>query len=174
MAPRALKDIVRPRRLSDAVVRPLNFTVRHQFVLLRVAGIVFLCLGATLAALGITGIIHGASLTSFSRELAQSRNQGIDASMWLAHWRVWGLAVTCLGGVVATAGAAIALNKLWGLLLLATVLFLAAIAPWIAQSFGLVRYRFERPGFADTVVLLAFALVAIWGYFLRPEGRTDA
>ena len=28
MAPRALKDSVRPRRLSGVVVRPLNFTVR--------------------------------------------------------------------------------------------------------------------------------------------------
>jgi len=27
-APRALEDSVRPRRLSDVVVRPLNFTVR--------------------------------------------------------------------------------------------------------------------------------------------------
>jgi len=28
-APRALEDSVRPRRLSDVVVRPLNFTVRR-------------------------------------------------------------------------------------------------------------------------------------------------
>jgi hypothetical protein len=31
LAPRALKEIVRPRRLPGVVVRPLNFTVRpHQ------------------------------------------------------------------------------------------------------------------------------------------------
>jgi len=29
LAPRALEDSVRPRRLSDVVVRPLNFTVRR-------------------------------------------------------------------------------------------------------------------------------------------------
>ena len=29
LAPRALEEIVRPRRLSGVVVRPLNFTVRH-------------------------------------------------------------------------------------------------------------------------------------------------
>ena len=29
LAPRALKDSVRPRRLSGVVVRPLNFTVRR-------------------------------------------------------------------------------------------------------------------------------------------------
>jgi len=29
-APRALEEIVRPRRLSGVVVRPLNFTVRRQ------------------------------------------------------------------------------------------------------------------------------------------------
>ena len=28
LAPRALEDSVRPRRLFDVVVRPLNFTVR--------------------------------------------------------------------------------------------------------------------------------------------------
>jgi hypothetical protein len=28
LAPRALREIVRPRRLSGVVVRPLNFTVR--------------------------------------------------------------------------------------------------------------------------------------------------
>jgi len=141
-------------------------------VLLRVAGIVFLCLGAALAALGVAGIMHGASFTSFSTELAQSRNQAFDTSTWLAHWRIWGSAVTCLGGAVAAAGAAIALNKRSGLLLLGIVLFVAAIAPWLVQSLGLVRYRFERPGFGETIVLLAFALLAIWGYFMRPEGRT--
>ena len=30
-APRALKDSLRPRRLSGVVVRPLNFTVRSHF-----------------------------------------------------------------------------------------------------------------------------------------------
>ena len=30
LAPRALEDIVRPRRLADVVVRPLSFTVRGQ------------------------------------------------------------------------------------------------------------------------------------------------
>jgi hypothetical protein len=30
LAPRALEEIVRPRRLSGVVVRPLNFTVRRR------------------------------------------------------------------------------------------------------------------------------------------------
>jgi hypothetical protein len=30
LAPRALGDSVRPRRLAGVVVRPLNFTVRRQ------------------------------------------------------------------------------------------------------------------------------------------------
>ena len=143
-------------------------------MLLRVAGILFLCLGASLAALGVTGIMHGASLTPFSTELTQSRNQAFDTSIWLAHWRAWSLAITCGGGAIATGGAAVALNKRWGLLLLGTVLFLAAIAPWVVQSLGLTRFRFERAGFGETIVLLAFGLLAFWGYFLRPEGRTDA
>jgi hypothetical protein len=57
---------------------------------------------------------------------------------------------------------------------LGIVLLLAAIAPWVVQWLGLVRYTFERAGLADTIVLLAFALLAIWGYFLRPQGRTEA
>ena len=143
-------------------------------MLLRIAGIVFLALGATLVALGLTGAMHGASMASFSTELAQTRNQPFDASTWLAHWRVWSLAVACAGGVIATAGAAVSLNKRWGLLLLGVVLLVAAIAPWVVQWLGLVRYRFERAGLTDTMVLLAFALLAIWGYFLRPEVPTDA
>ena len=31
LAPRAPEEIVRPRRSSDVVVRPLNFTVRSHF-----------------------------------------------------------------------------------------------------------------------------------------------
>ena len=163
-----------PQRLIGASGRPLNFAVRHQFVLLRIAGIVFLCAGATLGALGLTGAMHGASMASFSTELAQSRNQPFDASTWLAHWRIWGLAVACAGSAIATAGAAVALNKRWGLLLLGIVLLVVAIAPWVVQWLGLVRYRFERAGLADTIVFIAFALLAIWGYFLRQEGRADA
>jgi hypothetical protein len=30
LAPRAREEIVRPRRLSDVVVRPLNFTVKRS------------------------------------------------------------------------------------------------------------------------------------------------
>ncbi len=37
LAPRALEEIVRPRRLSGVVVRPLNFTVRFLWKRLRKA-----------------------------------------------------------------------------------------------------------------------------------------
>jgi hypothetical protein len=143
-------------------------------VLLRIAGIVFLCLGATLVAAGITGAMHGASMASFSAEGAEARNQPFDASTWLAHWRVWGFAVACAGGAIATGGAAVALNKRWGLLLLGIVLLIAALAPWVVQWFGLARYRFERAGLTETLVFLAFAFLAIWGYFLSSEARADA
>jgi len=156
------------------VVRPLNFTVRHQLVLLRIAGMVFIALGATLAALGITGVIHGPSMAEFSDTLAQSRGLAFDRSTWLVHWRAWGSGLACAGAVVGFGGAALALRKRWGLLLLATVLFLSATAPWVLQWFGLVRYRFERPGSVETFVQLAFALLATWGYFMRSEGRADA
>jgi len=41
LAPRALEEIVRPRRLSGVVVRPLNFTVRGQ--LSSVQRVLFIC-----------------------------------------------------------------------------------------------------------------------------------
>jgi hypothetical protein len=48
MAPRALKDSVRPRRLSGASVRPFNFTVRSPMnsrVILRVVGFAYASVG---------------------------------------------------------------------------------------------------------------------------------
>jgi hypothetical protein len=143
-------------------------------VLLRLAGIMFIVLGAVLAALGITGVIHGPSLAELSSELAQSRDLAFDRSAWLVHWRLWSSAVACVGAIVGLAGAALALQKRWGLLLLAMVLFFAATAPWVLQWFGLVHYLFERPDFMETFTLLAFALLAIWGYFMRSDGRADA
>ena len=41
LAPRALKDSVRPRRLSDASARPLNFTVRRALRCCRLPGVIF-------------------------------------------------------------------------------------------------------------------------------------
>ena len=151
-----------------------TLVVGDQFVLLRVIGIVFLCLGAALAAIGLRNAVYGASMISFSTELAHSRNQPFDASTLLAHWRVWNLAIACTGSAMAAAGVAVTLGKRWGLLILGIVLLIGAIAPWVVQWLGLVRFPFERAGLADTMVLTAFALLAIWGYFLRPERRTDA
>lgn len=142
-------------------------------MLLRIAGIVFFCLGAALAALGLGGAIHGAALASFSTELARSRNQPFDAPTWLAHWRAWSLAVTCAGIAIGVAGVGVALKKRWGFLLFGIALLASAIAPWAVQWLGLVRYRFERADLADTMVLTAFALLAIWGYFLRTQGRRN-
>ncbi len=42
LAPRALKEIVRPRRLSAVVVRPLNFTVRSRMLIRAMAAFVAL------------------------------------------------------------------------------------------------------------------------------------
>ena len=143
-------------------------------MLLRIVGVVLFCLGVMLAALALSNALHGASLAALSAGLAKSENRPFDASTWLAHWRVTVLAAAGVGGAIAVAGAAIALGRRWGLLLLGTVLLFAAVAPWVLQWLGLIRYRFERPGLSDTTVLVAFAVLAIWGYFLRPEGRTDA
>ena len=41
LAPRALEDIVRPRRSSGVVVRPLNFTVRRALPCSRLLGVIF-------------------------------------------------------------------------------------------------------------------------------------
>jgi hypothetical protein len=143
-------------------------------VLLRIVGIVFLCLGAILVAVGVTAIQHASSIMSLSTEFAQSRNRPFDASTWLAHWRVWALVDICTGGAIAAGGAAVALKKRCGLLLLGMVLLLAAVAPWVIQWAGLARYGFERASLTDSAVLLPFAFLSIWGYFLPPTGRTDA
>jgi hypothetical protein len=142
-------------------------------VLLRIAGIMFIVVGATLSALGTHGVIHGPFMAEFSEGLAKSRGLPFDRSTWLLHWRASGLALACTGAIVGLGGIALVLQKRWGLLLLATVFFLAATAPWVTQWFGLVRYRFERPGSVETIVLLAFALLSAWGYFMRHEDRAD-
>jgi hypothetical protein len=114
-------------------------------------------------------------MAALGKALAESHNHiVIDRSMWLTHWRVWSLAMTCVGGAIATAGAAIAAQRQWGLLLLAVVLLFAAIAPWVVEAIGLVRYPYERAGSVETFVLLAFSLLAAWGYFMRSGSRTDA
>jgi len=51
-APRALKDIVHPRRCSGVVARPLNFTVRPHFAMRQYLKSVWVKVGLALLVVG--------------------------------------------------------------------------------------------------------------------------
>jgi hypothetical protein len=162
-APRARKDSMRPRRSGGASGRPLNFTVRRQFVSLRIGGIAVLLLGVAVAAAGIVGMVRGPSMPSAG-----------DSSTWLYHWRLWGIGIGCGGGAIAIAGVALALGRPWGFLLLALVMIFAATGPWIIEGLGLDRYPYERAGSMETFAFLALSLPALWGYFRHSGSGPDA
>jgi hypothetical protein len=88
-APRGQEDSMRPRRLSSASGRPLNFTVRRELVSLRIGGIVIMLLGIAVAAAGVVGTTRGPSMAAFAEALARSRaSSALDSSTWLHHWRI--------------------------------------------------------------------------------------
>jgi hypothetical protein len=65
---------------------------------------------------------------------------------------------------MAVAGAAVALGKRWGFMLLASILAFAGIAPWVIQALRLTAYPYERAGVAETLVYLALSTLSAWGY----------
>lgn len=141
---------------------------------LRLGGIVILLLGIALMAAGIAGITHGSSMAALADAAAHARDAAaFDSSSWLHHWRLWGIGIACCGTAIAIAGAALALQKRWGFMLLALVMALAATGPWIIQGVGLARYAFERPGSMETLVFVALSLPAFWGYFRHSGHATD-
>jgi len=142
---------------------------------LRVGGIVILILGIVVAAAGIVGIMHGPSMAALANAIARSpAPSGIDSSMWLHHWRLWGIGIGCGGMAIALSGAALAAGRQWGFLLLATAMIFAATAPWIIQGLGLTRYPYERAGSMETFVFLALSLPAVWGYLRHRSRAADA
>lgn len=142
---------------------------------LRLGGIVILLLGIALTAAGIAGITHGPSMAALANAMAHSRDSvPLDRATWLHHWRLWGIGIACCGATIAVAGAALALQKRWGFMLLAFVMALAATGPWIIQGVGLARYAFERPGSMETFVFVALSLPALWGYFRHSGHAPDA
>ena len=154
---------MRPRR---SLGQPLHFTIRRRLVSLRIAGIVTVLLGIAVAAAGVVGIMRGPSMAALAEALARSRaSSAFESSTWLHHWTLWGIGIGCGGGAIATAGAALALGRRWGFLLLGLVMIFAATAPWIIQGLGLTRYPYERAGSIETFVFLALSLPAVWGYF---------
>ena len=141
---------------------------------LRVGGIVILILGIAVAAAGIVGIMHGPSMAALANAIARSpAPSGIDSSMWLHHWRLWGIGIGCGGMAIALSGGALAAGRPWGFLLLAIAMTFAATAPWIIQGLGLTRYPYERAGSMETFVFLALSLPAIWGYFRHRSRAAD-
>jgi hypothetical protein len=57
LAPRALKEIVRPRRLPGVVVRPLNFTVRPQSTMSQYLKSIWVRVGLVLLVVGATPLL---------------------------------------------------------------------------------------------------------------------
>lgn len=143
-------------------------------VSLRLCGSVILLLGIALAAAGIAGVTQGSSMAALTDAVARSRDSAaFDSSMWLHHWRLWGIGIACCGAAIGIAGAALAMQKRWGFMLLALVMAFAATGPWIIQGAGLARYAFERPGSMETFVFVALALPAFWGYFRHSGHAPD-
>ena len=127
----------------------------------RVIGIALLVLGAALAALGIDGLVQGSFLAAFSKSLADSAGlRGFDPQVWRLHWMLNSAALGCIGSLIAIAGIAVAFRRHWGFLLVAAVLAISAIAPWLLHALGLARYVYERANLIETVVLMALASVA--------------
>ena len=142
---------------------------------LRVGGVVILILGIAVAAAGIVGIMHGPSMAALANAIARSpAPSGIDSSMWLHHWRLWGIGIGCGGMAIALSGGALAAGRPWGFLLLAIAMTFAATAPWIIQGLGLTRYPYERAGSMETFVFLALSLPAVWGYLRHRSRAADA
>ena len=118
--------------------------------------------------------MHAPSLAALADAQARTRDSAaIDSSTWLHHWRLWGIGIACCGAAVAIAGAALALQRRWGFMLLALIMLLAATGPWILQGVGLASYAFERPGSTETFVFVVLSLTAFWGYFRHSRREPD-
>jgi hypothetical protein len=65
LAPRALEEIVRPRRLAGVGARPLNFTVRRPPMSADRA--IGLLIGFIMIGLGVNGVLFGKVLTRRGR-----------------------------------------------------------------------------------------------------------
>jgi len=143
-------------------------------VSVRLGGIAILLLGITVAAAGIVGITRGPSMAALTSAVAHAGDSSaIDSSTWLHHWRLWGIGIACCGAAIAIAGAALALQRRWGFMLLALVMSLAATGPWIIEGLGLATYPYERPGSVETFVFVVLSLLAFWGYFRHTGRQTD-
>jgi len=86
LAPRARKDRVRPRRLSDVVVRPLNFTVRpHREVprMIRLPRLAFAAAGfVALAHLTACGFMGKAQAVDAAETFHRQLNEGKLDDIW--------------------------------------------------------------------------------------------
>jgi hypothetical protein len=146
---------------------------RYQFLLLRNFGMAVSLLGGAVAIVGLTGIQSGPSIAALATELVRNPDtSAFGCCAWLRHWRLWGIGIACGGSAIALAGAALALGKRWGFLLLGSILAFAAIAPWVIQALQLTKYPYERAGLTETLVYLALSLLSAWGY-LRYSGEPD-
>ena len=81
VAPRAPEEIVRPRRSSNVVVRPLNFTVRRTPM--TADRVIALVLGLLAISIGVNGVRIGTVLTKSIRAPAYFSRDSEPVAFWI-------------------------------------------------------------------------------------------
>jgi hypothetical protein len=134
-------------------------------VKLRIFGSALFLAGTALAFIGITGYLRGPSIAAFINAASREfHGTDVDWCNWLRHWKAWATGIGFGGLALAVSGAALATRRRWGFLLLAIVLTLSAIVPWLLQALKIPRYTYERAGIPETLVTLVLAVVALLAY----------
>jgi hypothetical protein len=172
LAPRVPGESVGPRRLSGVVVRPLNFTVRHRSMALRVVGALLITLAAAFAA-GAVYLGHTAVEMS---SLPGRWSFPVSRELFLERSRFQGTYVIGCAGITAAAGLGMLLRKWWPLPLYGAILaaVLLATFSWLTQFFAPSDFRFDSPDPLGALMGSSVGLLAALGYAFRPRTRIDA
>jgi hypothetical protein len=150
----------------------LPFTI-DQIWRPRLLGAVVTVAGSVLFALGVRGVLDAPALALSHLTAELSRGSSLNVCAWRTRWIWWSSIVAGVGGAIGISGIAVAFRRRWGFLILAIAAALGALGPWILKVFDLAKYPYERANILETVILIAFSLLALRG-FLGGSGRTGA
>jgi hypothetical protein len=139
----------------------------------RILGVLVIIAGSALLALGIRGIIDAPMLALSHLTAELRRGSSLDVCAWRTRWIWWCSVLAAVGGAIGIAGVAVAFQRRWGFLVLALAATLGAVGPWILKLFSLEKYPYERASVVETVILIAFTLLALRG-FLSGSRRNRA